>query len=84
MAKNRTGIFLQIEDERAYQNSKWGTAFDEKNTPNDWVAYVNKYLGQAVTHPFNDGVFRTNMRKVAALAVAALEQDKYAPRHYDE
>lgn len=80
---NRVDIFANIEQERSYQNQKWGTSFDNKNTPNDWVAYISKYLGQSVTMPFNDEVFRTQLLKVATLAVAALEQTTYAPRHYD-
>ena len=81
---NRTQIFGNIETERAYQEQRWGTEFDSKNTPNDWVAYISKYLGQTVTMPFDEATFRKQMLKVAALAVAALEQDTYAPRHYDQ
>lgn len=80
---NRDGIFNQIDDERAYQETKWGNGFDAKNTPNDWVAYISKYLGQTVTMPFNEDTFRKQLLKVATLAVAALEQENYAPRHYD-
>ena len=76
-------IFEKIATEREYQNQKWGNSFDSKNTPNDWVAYISKYLGQAMTMPFDETTFRTQLLKVATLAVAALEQDKYAPRHYD-
>ena len=76
-------VFVAIESERRYQDKKWGTDFDTLNTPNDWVAYISKYLGQAVTMPFNDNTFRLQMVKVAALATAALEQPSYAPRHYD-
>lgn len=83
MSKSRRDIYDNIEAERSYQNERWGTAFDDKNTPNDWVAYITKYLGQSVTMPFNDDTFRVQMLKVAALAVAVLEQDKYALRHYD-
>ena len=79
----RQDVFEKIEAERAYQDVKWGTAFDSRNTPNDWVAYISKYLGQAVTMPFDPGAFRTQLLKVATLATAALEQESYAPRHYD-
>jgi hypothetical protein len=79
----RQQIFVDINGEREYQNNRWGNDFDSKNTPNDWVAYISKYLGQAVTMPFNEDTFRTQLLKVATLAVAALEQEKYAPRHYD-
>jgi hypothetical protein len=79
----RDAIFDQIDAERAYQNQKWGNAFDSKNTPNDWVAYISKYLGQTVTMPFDETTFRKQLLKVASLAIAALEQESYAPRHYD-
>ena len=80
---NRSEIFEAINSEREYQNQRWGNSFDEKNTPNDWVAYIAKYLGQSVTMPYSDPTFRQQMLKVASLAVAALEQETYAPRHYD-
>lgn len=80
----RTEIFNLVTKEREYQNKKWGTEFDSKNTPNDWVAYISKYLGQSVTLPWNEEVFRTQMIKVMALASAALEQDTFAKRHYDK
>jgi hypothetical protein len=80
---NRQTIYAAIEAERAYQDEKWGTDFDVANTPNDWVTYITKYLGQAVTMPWDGKRFREQMLKVAALAVAALEQEDYAPRHYD-
>lgn len=78
----RTEIFQAIDEERAYQ-AKWGTAFDIANTPNDWIAYIVKYAGQAVTLPWNYATWRKQLIKVAALVVAALEQPDYAPRHYD-
>lgn len=41
-------IFYEISAERKYQQGKWGDDFDSKNTPNDWVAYLTKYVGQSV------------------------------------
>lgn len=79
----RQDIFKSIEDERIYQDTKWGTEFDHKNTPNDWVAYIAIYLGKAVTFPMDIEVFRTAILKVASLCVAILEREDYAPRHYD-
>lgn len=76
-------ILEQIRIERTYQNTKWGTEFDKKNTPNDWMAYIASYLGKALTYPFNRFTFSKALIKVAALCVAALEQDSYAKRHYD-
>lgn len=80
---DRATIFTLIENERAYQDKKWGKAFDDKNTPNDWVAYIVAHAGKAVTLPWNREAFRASILKVAALCVAALEREEYAPRHYD-
>ena len=79
----RSEIFALLEKERAYQDERWGRDFDDKNTPNDWVAYIAVYLGRAVTLPYNPLAFRMAILKVAALAIAILEREKYAPRHYD-
>lgn len=81
----RAEIFEVINDEREYQDKRWGTEFDYKNTMNDWISYITRYLGKAQVLDRNAGLgeFRQNMFKVAALAVAALEQDGYAARHYD-
>lgn len=80
----REEVFKAINDEREYQEKRWGAAFDEKNTPNDWVAYITKHAGMSVTLPLDKAQFRNQMLKVAAIAVAVLERDEYAPRHYDE
>lgn len=80
----RLEIFEAIADERDHQDDKWGEDFDALNTPNDWVAYITAYAGKGVTLPFNEPLFRASMLKVAALAVAILERDNYAPRHYDQ
>jgi hypothetical protein len=79
----RQQVYEMIDGERAYQ-SKWPAEFDNANTPNDWVCYIAKYLGQSVTLPWNQDVFRKAMVKIAALAVAVLERDEYAQRHYDK
>lgn len=79
----REDIFRQIEMERDYQNARWGEDFDNLNTPNDWVSYIAKYLGNAVTMPWNAEAFRRALLKVATLCVAALERENYPPRHYD-
>ena len=81
-------ILELIRNERIRQDDLWGDEFDSKNTPNDWVAYVTRYAGLAVTMPWNPEEFEDKMLKVAAIAVAALEQSrknsgKMPPRHYD-
>lgn len=55
-------------------------AFDKTNTKNDWVAYINAYNGRAADKCFRNEregqTFRSNMIKVAALALAALEANE--------
>lgn len=81
-------ILEQIHAERRYQDSKWGFVFDDKNTVNDWMAYINIYGSKATTMGATSAQQREAMLKVAALAVAALEtfdrNNGFALRHYDE
>jgi penicillin V acylase-like amidase (Ntn superfamily) len=72
-------ILDQISEERAYQKEKWGTADEEKNTANDFVAYIGHYSTKWFPGgfaPYNRTVlenFRKNMLKTATIAVAAIE-----------
>lgn len=81
-------VYDEIKEEREYQDIKWGTEFDNKNTLNDWCSYIVNYLGRAVTMFNNPKDQRLALIKVAALAVAALESfDRnggFPPRHYDK
>lgn len=65
-------IYQEIQAERRRQDEKWGgPQHDDQHEPKDWITYLAKHLGRAVTpHP---GVFREQMVIVAALAIAALE-----------
>lgn len=73
----RSAVYDLINAERAYQDSKWKDV-DDKNTPNDWIAYITAYTGKAYSIPFNRDQFRQALVKVAALAVAALEREGYS------
>lgn len=81
-------ILEQIRCERDYQDGKWGKEFDDKNTINDWAAYINIYLSHSTVMGATPLEQRNALLKVAALAVAALETDSrnegLAKRHYDE
>lgn len=83
----REVIIVEITEERDYQNGKWGTSFDDKNTLNDWSAYMSRYLGLA-TFAETPEEARRQLVKVAALAIAAIEtfdrNSGFAPRHYDK
>ncbi len=88
----RTAIFNEIDIERMRQDGKWGHEFDDKNTPNDWVTFVTRYLSRAaddtVTQPAHvEKFYRLNILKAAAVCVAALEAYDRAQgtvkRHYE-
>jgi hypothetical protein len=76
-------ILSEIEAERNRQielNLGGNTEnFDKTNTANDWIAYINAYIGRAARKVFRNEKekqdFRTNMIKAGALIVAALEAD---------
>ncbi len=55
-------------------------AFDKTNTKNDWIAYVNAYIGRAADKCFRNERenqdYKENMIKAAALIVAALEAEE--------
>lgn len=81
----RTEFLESVWKEREYQDEKWGSDFDDLNTPNDWVVYICRYAGMAST---GERTFHEAMKKVAALACAAVEtyqrNEGLAPRHYDQ
>lgn len=78
---------LEITAERDYQDSKWGRAFDDKNTVNDWAAYITQYLSRATVMGVKPDKQREALVKTAALCVAALEafdrNGAFTNRHYD-
>ena len=80
-------ILRDIKAERHYQNTQWGTKFDDKNTANDWVAYIVNQMAEGNTLPFDPAKWRYKMIKVSALAVAAIEafdrNGTLPMRHYD-
>ena len=80
-------ILEEIKAERVYQDQKWGTDFDNKNTINDWVTYITQYATKAATMGLSKDEQRKFILKTATLGVAALEtfdrNNGFAPRHYD-
>ena len=74
-------ILEEIDQELARQqqlakDSGEGSAFDQKNLRNDWVAYVVAYLGRASHKVFRNQRekcdYRENLIKAGALIVAAI------------
>lgn len=71
---NQEKIIEEVLVEREYQDNKYGgTMHDDRHNSHDWMAYITKHLGKAVTYPWRGDTFRVQMIRVAALAVAAAE-----------
>ena len=85
---SRITIFSEINDERAYQDKKFGTSFDDKNTYNDWMSYISMYLSDGGKMKNPKDMQRVGLMKAASLCVAALEafdrNDGMFSRHYDK
>ena len=70
---------IKKEREKQIQLAHGGNTetFDKTNSKNDWIAYVNAYIGRAAEKVFRNEreqqTFRDNMIKAGALIVAALE-----------
>ena len=67
-------IIEEILAEREYQDHKWGGPdHDDDHLGHDWMSYITKHLGKAMSCPWDGKKFRDQMVKVASLAVAAAE-----------
>ena len=77
---NQQRVFRQIEDERRYQDEKWGGVKDNPHTPIEWVTIMRGELEEA-REAWLDGDGMLTYHKVmnevlqaTAVGVAALEQ----------
>lgn len=74
--------------ELEYAEGKWGTTFDDNNTLNDWVTYINMYASQASRIDSSDEVKRASLIKAAGIAISALvtleRNGEFPPRHYED
>ncbi len=67
-------IVLEILSERYRQDEKWGgPGHDDQHGPHNWIAYIVRHAGRAVMWPWDRSLFRKQMVKVGALAIAAIE-----------
>lgn len=80
-------LLLALDKEHCYSCSKWGHDFDDQNTINDWVAFVNQYLALATPIMATDNQIKAGFTKAMNLclnALAALKRNgKFPGRHYD-
>jgi hypothetical protein len=80
-------IIEELIAERTYQDARWGTDFDDKNTLNDWISYTNQYITKGAGIGASSEDQRKYVLKAATILVAALEafdrNNGFPPRHYD-
>ena len=77
---SRKEVFTAIESERDYQDDKWG--LEDTHSLEEWVLYMEEYLSKArnaLVEAEDEDEALENVRKVAGLAVAAI-QDHGAPQ----
>lgn len=91
MSKKQNVTELLIA-ERARQQKLWGNEFDDKNTANDWAAYISNYVNAGAylgrQDKYSPERFREHLVKAATLCIAAIEaidrNGNCAPRHYED
>lgn len=86
----RQEAFDLLSTERDYQNKLWvghdGASGTHAHTPDEWVLYMQDYLNEAqhIASREGDNDYQTRvmaiLRKVGAMAVAAMEQNGCPPR----
>ena len=83
----RENVYKLINGERDYQDSFWDSIDDSKWSPTDWCVFIRLYLekaekGMLGSHTISSArrIQMDNIRKVAALAVAAMENNETPSR----
>ena len=86
----REDVYKLIDSEREYQINKWNTpsndphlqVFDDsKWALNDWIIFIERYIQEAKSRTGYPESQKNSIRKIAALAVAALEYNGGNPRY---
>jgi hypothetical protein len=84
----RKDVYKLIDEEREYQDDKWGP--DKQNSIEAWLVYIEDYLN-ATKHEITKstdivtyGKAKCNIRKIAAMAVCAMEQLNVMSREQEE
>lgn len=72
----RKRVYQAIDGEREYQDNRWGPEHDEKESLGNFLLYIEKYLFRAKANFSCTNEISTlhEVRKIAALAVAAMER----------
>lgn len=73
---SREKIYAEVDRERARQDTEWGgPEHDDSHDASAWGEFVTKHIARAMSEPVDNvgPIFRQQMIRVAALAVAAVE-----------
>lgn len=81
----RSGVMLEICDERTRQDAKWGgPEHDAQHSPLTWAALVTRHAMRAADGSGTLPTFRKQMVRAAALALAAIEACDRATKKAEE
>lgn len=81
---DRQEVYSAINDERVYQDRKWGTIEEHPHEVGSWLTIMRQLLSDAERAYANgrgDAVALDELRKVVAVGVACMEQHGVVPRH---
>ena len=79
----RTEVYKIIDGERDYQETRWDNSYpDEQKPPAEWLNYIKYHLERAeiTNYELSKSDTMEEIRKIAALAVRAMEIHGCAPR----
>ena len=85
MQSTRPQVFHAIDTEREYQRQRWGEG-GEAHTPLEYLDYIQDYTNEAMhrlSRTSDEAALKAtqdSLRKIAALAVCALERHGVEPR----
>lgn len=85
-ARNRAEILNLVRQEMERAETQWGHDFDNKNSLNDWNAYVDIYKGKALEMEATPETIIKNLRKAAGVLISTIVQYEsagIAARHYE-
>jgi hypothetical protein len=77
MSATRNEVYNAIDGERAYQEQRWKRP-EHNHTNTEYLVYIQHYVNKAfaaVSTQDGDGATLPALRKIAALAVAAMEEN---------
>jgi len=82
----REDVYRLIDGERAYQQDRWRHGGQPEHSPEEWFTYIADYVQEA-QHLLSRNTYDTSkdkamdiMRKVGAMAVAAMEEHETPDR----